>query len=829
MNTKPTQHSPGPLWLGVAAAMLVAAAPSSLASIRAPYTPDANTKLLLHLDDATESGIAANAVAGAPAFIATANPSAATPRQPTPGMLGAPGASGLGYAFGTCANLSHSNSMALFMDANGNGVADLDTSGSALGEDRVSGSTLTGLYGEFTLEALVNFPSLTGANREIIAMDNSAGATSRPFQFRLNTTGQLEFNNIAVSGVNPKTTLPTTGPDAFVPNQWFHVALTYDGAGVITFYWTKLDSARTQANVLEVHYVSTVDLSGEAVLTVGNENRNTSGEGLLGLVDEVRISDVARTAVDMVFDPAIQEIPPSIDPEPENQFLGVGETLTIVAHASGSTPLSYRWQKGSGETFTDIPGETSDTLSLPVTFATEGDYRFVVTNPYGQSTSSAAQIRVGAIFSGLFPTGLNDARGLLIENEIDPHYTIWSSADPAYLGPDTIVPADTADYSANDEKSKWISPAPTLGGVRGVYTYRTTFVLDSAEPAGSSLSASVLTGGSLSVVLNGQPTGVANLTPGFPGPHRNLFAFELTDGFVPGLNTLDFVVDNATTVPNAPGGNALRVVSIRGVGPALASALSIVSQPSNQTVREGGRVTFACLAQGRPPLSYQWFGDNAAIPGATARTLSYRPVASGAQPTDFKVTVSNDGASLTSQTARLTVVPDNQPIVPASHDLNGFAGAPLLLSLSTLVQKASDPDGDPISLAGFDWTGENTSSPAEITQVDATLVYSNAPGFAGADRFNVTLTDGLGGDAVVAVNVQVAAALRLAVAVEPSGAARLSWPAGATTQGFKLYWSDRVDAPITNTVASPVWTEAGESVVRITPDADRRFYRLAYP
>ncbi|HNV00383.1 MAG: hypothetical protein KA191_08655 [Verrucomicrobia bacterium] len=74
--------------------MLVAATPSSLASIRAPYTPDANTKLLLHLDDATESGIAANAVAGAPSFIATANPSAATSRQPIPGILGAPGASG---------------------------------------------------------------------------------------------------------------------------------------------------------------------------------------------------------------------------------------------------------------------------------------------------------------------------------------------------------------------------------------------------------------------------------------------------------------------------------------------------------------------------------------------------------------------------------------------------------------------------------------------------------------------------------------------------------------------------------------------------------------
>lgn len=813
----------------LAAALTIAIAPTGLASIRGPYTPDGNTKLLLHLDDAAESGIAVNAVTGAPAFIATANPSAATPRNPMPGILGAPGASGIGFDFGTCANLSSSNSMALFIDANGNGVADLDTSGTAPGEDRISGSTFTGLSGEFTLEALVNFPSLTGANREIISMDNSSGATSRPFQFRLTSTGQLEFNNIAVSGVNPKTSLPTTGPDAFVPNQWFHVALTYDGAGVLTFFWTKLDNARTQATVLEVHYVSTVDLSGEAVLTIGNENRNTSGEGLLGLVDEVRVSDIARSAIDMVFDPTVEEIPPAIDPQPEDQFLGVGETLTIVSHASGSSPLTYRWQKGSGGSFTDIPGETSDTLTIPVTFATEGDYRYVVSNPYGEATSNAARVAVGAVFSALFPTGVDDAKAVLADDVVDPHYTVWSSADPAYLGPDMYVPANTQDYSGNDEHSKWLSPSPVVGGVRGLYTYRTTFVVDAADPAGAKLSATVLTGGSLSVRLNDQPTGVENLTPGFPGPHRNLFSFELASGFVAGLNTLDFVVDNTTTVPNAPGGNALRVTAIRGIGPALAPGLAIVSNPASQTVRDGGRVTFACVAKGRPPLAYQWFGDDVAIPGATGRTLSYQPVVGGAQPTDFKVVVSNDGASLTSQTARLTVVAENQPVAAADHSLTGFAGAPLLLSLSSLVQKASDPDGDPISLASFDPTGENTTSPAEITQVDATLVYSNTPAFAGTDRFHVILTDGLGGDVSVTVNVEIAAELRLAVNADPDGAVRIAWPAEATVQGFKLYSANAVDAPITNAVTGTVRAEGAESVLRITPTQTSRFYRLSYP
>src|SRR5688572_159680 len=268
------------LTLGTCAAAFLVTALTH-ASIVAPYMPDANTILLLHLDEPSTEGITTNAVAGAASFIAAGNPSAATPRNPLPGLLGATGALGAGFNFGLCADLTFSNSIGLFMDANGNGVADLDVSAGAPGSDAISGSLFTGPSGEFTLEALVNFPSLTGGNREIISMDNSGGA--RPFQFRVTSAGLLEFNNIAVAGANPRVAIPTTGPDAFVPNQWFHVAMTYDGAGTIVFYWTRLDSARTSATVLlTTNVVSPLNITANAVLTIGNENRNTSGEGLTG-------------------------------------------------------------------------------------------------------------------------------------------------------------------------------------------------------------------------------------------------------------------------------------------------------------------------------------------------------------------------------------------------------------------------------------------------------------------------------------------------------------------------------------------------------------------
>ena len=802
-----------------------AAAPASFGSIVGPYVPDANTIFLLHLDE-TSGGITTNGVPGSASFIATANPSAATPRNPLSGLLGATGASGVGFDFGLCADLSFSNSVGLFIDANGNGVADLDVN-ATVPADAISGSTFTGGSGEFTLEALVNLPSITGANREIISMDNSGGAGARPFQFRVNSTGRLEFNNIAVAGTLQTALIPTTGPEAFVANQWFHVALTYDGFGGLIFYWTRLDNARLGATVLSSVTVPTLNISGSAVLTVGNENRNTSGEGLLGRVDEVRISNIARSATDMAFDTSAPPIPPSINPQPTDEFLGVGETLLIVSHASGSTPLTYEWQKGAGGVFTNIAGQTGETLSVPVTFETEGDYRYIVSNAHGKATSSVARVTVGAIFSGLFPTGFGTNGVLLGDNEVDAHYKLWISADPALLGPNTFAPANVADYNANDTASRWIAPGTAIGGVRGVYTYRTTFLVDSATPIGSTLTASVLSGGSLTVYLNGQPTGIANLTPAFPGPHRIVFPFTITNGFVAGVNTLDFEVDNRTTAPNSPPGNALRVLSIRGVGPALPAGLSIVRQPQTQTVREGGRVTFEVVALGRPPLRYQWIGDDVEIPNATNRTLSYNPVTFVDQPLSFKVVVSNDSTTNTSQTANLNVTTENQPPVATNISLTGFSGAPVRLPISKLLQNASDPDGDSVLLSSFAPTGIHPTSPGQITQDGAALVYVNSSTFTGEDQFNVTLADSLGASVIITVTVQISE-LRLRIGPGQGGNLRLSWPAAATAQGFRLLSGDFVDA-INTAVTASIATDATESAVQVTPTGAMRFFRLVYP
>jgi len=212
------------------------------AAIVGPYTVDANTVHLFHLDEAAGSGVSANSVAGVRSLVSfngSAVPAAKTTAQPTlTTLLGSAGAGG----FGNAANVSTATS-GLGLDANNSGAfqprTTSDGSGNSNGPDSVAHSTFADPTGSFTIEALVKLPALTGASREIICTDSSG--TNRGFQFRGNTNGQLEFNFLSTNGSTTAFNIPTSGTHGFVANEWFHAALSFDGPShTSTFYWTRL-------------------------------------------------------------------------------------------------------------------------------------------------------------------------------------------------------------------------------------------------------------------------------------------------------------------------------------------------------------------------------------------------------------------------------------------------------------------------------------------------------------------------------------------------------------------------------------------------------------
>ena len=69
-----------------------------------------------------------------------------------------------------------------------------------------------------------------------------------------------------------------------------------------------------------------------------------------------------------------------------------GQSVTFTVGATGSQPLSYRWQRNRA----DIPGATSTSYTIAaVTLADDGAmFRAVVTNPFGTATSNEALLDV---------------------------------------------------------------------------------------------------------------------------------------------------------------------------------------------------------------------------------------------------------------------------------------------------------------------------------------------------------------------------------------------------------------------------------------------------
>ena len=109
------------------------------------------------------------------------------------------------------------------------------------------------------------------------------------------------------------------------------MAVSYSGdasaANNLTFYWTRLDAGATQANVLGTATL-TADLADTISnqLVVGSPSRSPYRFEMKGAIDEVRVSDVARTADQFIF-------------------TAVPEPSTWALLACGLTALTAGWMR----------------------------------------------------------------------------------------------------------------------------------------------------------------------------------------------------------------------------------------------------------------------------------------------------------------------------------------------------------------------------------------------------------------------------------------------------------------------------------------------------
>jgi signal transduction histidine kinase len=248
--------------------------------------------------------------------------------------------------------------------------------------DNVDGPfPIAGADGAFTFEALVKLDTLPGdapgLALDIVSMDDES-TTNRVFIFRIEKPGFLSFLPIFGNAVRGGglATIPTSGPHAINTTDWFHAAVAYDGRETavnnLKLYWTRLGAGNEAANLIG-RGTLTADLSRRlGDFAIGNSGASPS-EFFPGLIDEVRISGVARAPHEFCFvseevrfreDEMSRRQPPrQAALEMMLQQVLVGEQPVALPAAGGPLVLGSGLHRLDFD-FSFVPGVTADPLAV---------------------------------------------------------------------------------------------------------------------------------------------------------------------------------------------------------------------------------------------------------------------------------------------------------------------------------------------------------------------------------------------------------------------------------------------------------------------------------
>jgi hypothetical protein len=135
------------------------------------------------------------------------------------------------------------------------------------------------------------------------------------------------------------------------------------------------------------------EISGQTNSTLTLPNVSPSDAGNYKVI----VSNSAGSATSQAATLTVKTFAPSISVQPvPSQVVSEGTTVTISVQASAAPPPSYQWQSNG----TNLIGETRSSLVLnDVALGDAGNYKVIVSNPFGSETSQAAAIQVTPVLS----------------------------------------------------------------------------------------------------------------------------------------------------------------------------------------------------------------------------------------------------------------------------------------------------------------------------------------------------------------------------------------------------------------------------------------------
>jgi len=435
-------------------------------------------------------------------------------------------------------------------------------------------------------------------------------------------------------------------------------------------------------------------------------------------------------------------VAPSITSQPANQTVTAGQTATFSVTATGTSPLTYQWNKNGAV----ISGASSASYTTPATAASDNNAQFTVTvtNSVSKVTSSAATLTVNvppaistqpasqtvavgqtATFS-VVATGT----GTLTYQWKKNGTTMSGATSASYTTAATVASDNGASFNV------------TVTDIAGNVTSNAATLTVNAPPSITAQPANQTVNAGQTATFTVTAAGTGTLTYQWKKGGTAIGGATAASYTTPATASSDNGAQFTVTVTNSFGNVTSNAATLTVNIPPTISA-----QPASQTVAVGQTATFSVTATGTGTLTYQWKKNGTAISGATSASYTTPATVSSDNGATFTVTIASSTGNVTSSAATLTVntppsitaQPANTTVIagqtatfsvtaagtaPLTYQwkMNGTAISGATSSSYTTAATTTGNSSEQFSVTVTNSSGNITSNPATLTVNAATLI-----------------------------------------------------------------------------------------------------------